>query len=95
MSNTITNNNTPALTADQLWNLIDLAFPIKTKGFRYTDNDGLFFNPSRGDQRYTPELREWSVAELNRLRAIVEAFGYGVRIGTRETRWPIVNPTAK
>ena len=81
----------PLLTPDQLWNLIDLAFPVKTKGFDYTDTGGLIYNPSRGSQRYVPQLREWSANELNKLRAIVIAFGYSVRVG--HGSWPIVKPT--
>jgi len=111
MNNTITNNNTRRLTADQLWDLIDLAFPVKTQGFRIEyqntfDEDTeefsrkpyiIFYNPSRSDQRYTPELREWSVAEIKKLKAVVEAFGYSVRIGEASgpALWPIVHPTAE
>ena len=88
-----TTNNTPRLTVDGLWSLIDLAFPKKTKGFRYTANThGLFYNPSRSLQRYNPEMREWSVMELKKLKAIVKDFGYDVRIGEASGTgfWPIV-----
>lgn len=96
MSNTITNNNTPALTVDQLWSLIDLAFPVKTQGFRYTDN-GMFYCPSRKLQRYNPEMREWSVDEIMKLKAIVKNFGYSVRIGEGSGKgfWPVVELTAE
>lgn len=85
----------PLLTPDQLWNLIDLAFPVKTKGFDYTHSNGLIYCPSRGSQRYVPELREWCVDEIIKLKAIVEAFGYSVRVGegSGPGLWPIVFPT--
>lgn len=102
-----TTNNTPLLTAEQLWDLIDGAFPIKAQGFRYdyrlTGDETyrqphqLFYCPSRTSQQHTPELREWSVIELKKLKAIVGAFGWSVRIGEGSGIgfWPIVYPTAE
>ena len=102
-----TTNNTPRLTVDGLWSLIDLAFPVKTQGFRieyrntgdetYRQPHKLFYCPSRNSQRYNPELREWSVKELKKLKAIVKDFGYDVRIGEGSGQgfWPIVYPTAE
>ena len=71
-----TTNNTPLLTADKLWDLIDGAFPIKTQGFRieyrivpderYRVPHKLFYCPSRTSQQHQPELREWSVMEIKK-----------------------------
>ena len=93
-----TTNNTPSLTVDQLWELIDLAFPIKAPWFQFArDNRTIFYNPSRMSQRNDDRLAKWSPIELKKLKAIVKAFGYDVRIGEGSGIgfWPIIYTTAE
>jgi hypothetical protein len=94
-----TNNNT-RLTVEQLWCLIDLAFPVKTQHFR--DNgisglgDGIFYCPSKTAQN-NYRVRCWTVKEIEKLRAIVECFGYTVSLSqvSGNDRWPRVWYTAE
>ena len=93
-----TTNNTPDLTAAQLRDLIDGAFPVKARCFQLSrDPYTLFYNPSRMEQKNDGRLREWSVAEIKKLKAIVNVFGFSVRIGEASgpSFWPIIHSTAE
>jgi|5_EtaG_2_1085323.scaffolds.fasta_scaffold02040_6 hypothetical protein len=95
-----TTNNTPRLTVDHLWSLIDLAFPVKTHHFRNNGidgiGDGIFYCPSKMSQK-NYRVRCWTVKEIKKLKAIVECFGYSVAISevSGADCWPRVYYTAE